>query len=394
MRSLPGPPGRTGSPRKALPAMALLALLLCAPPVAGDSRLETQAFGNLHDSRLDRHFPLLSELMVGGHVLPGLHRNFVPQGVDYLAGHEGEAVLSGYFCKRFTARYRGPFRRCVLKRSALYLFDLESGRAQRLALLEEPDGTPMRRHAGGVAELYERLWLPDNFVVFRFSLEALRTADEPVITLRPENERAIGVDASGDFITAHEGTLWIGNFQRGRRGNPLPAHYQAPDAETRGWTAGYRIDQDTLRPVSQARYRVNFAGVAFEVYRPDAALHHRNKVQGMTFLDDTRVVLSTSFGPRRGALAFHRLAAAPIGDSAEGAAVTLPDGSTLPVQSLTRATRASVISTPPGAEGVSWDGQRLAVPFEGGAMPYRQRWRWREDRLLLLTPPPDPRVDG
>jgi len=370
----------------------LLALLLCATQSAADSRLETRAFGNLHDSRLARHFPVLAELTVDGHVLPGLHHNFVPQGVELLAnGREG--VVSGYFCRRFTYWYQSLFRRCALKRSAVYLIDLDSGRAKRLALLEEPDGMPMRRHAGGVAELHGRLWLPDNFIVFRFRLAALREADEPVITLRPENDRPIGVDASGDFITAHKGSLWIGNFQRGRRGNPLPAHYVAPGTGTRGWTAGYRIDPDTLRPASRERYQVAFAGVSYEVYRPDAALHHRSKVQGMTFLHDRRVVLSTSFGPRRGALAFHRLAAAPLGDAAEGAPVALPDGSTLTVEALNRSTRESVVSTPPGAEGISWDSQRLAVAFEGGAMPYRKRWRLLEDRLLMLVPPPGVVID-
>lgn len=375
--------------RKRLRSSALLSLLLCTPHIAADDRLDTRSFGNLHGARLTRHFPILDVLMVGGHVLPGLHRNFVPQGVDFLDAHEGEAVLSGYFCRRFTLWYRSLFRRCALKRSALYLFDLESGQAKRLALLEEPDGTPMRRHAGGVAELHDRLWLPDNFIVFRFSLAALRDADQQVITMRPENERPIGVDSSGDFITAHDDSLWIGNFQREGRGNPLPDHYLAPDKDTRGWTAGYRIDPDTLRPESRTRYDVSWAGVRFEVYRPDAAFHHRNKVQGMTFLDDTRVVLSTSFGPDSGALSFHRLATKPLGDAAPGWPVTLPDGSTLHVQALNLLTRASVISTPPGAEGVSWDGERLAVAFEGGAMPYRERWGWREDRLLLLIPPPE-----
>lgn len=374
--------------------VTLLALLLCTPHVAADSPLQTQAFGNLHDSRMTRQFPALGALMVGGHVLPGLHRNFVPQGVDFLSAHEDEAVLSGYFCRRFTLWYQGLFRRCALKRSALYLFDLETGQAKRMALLEEPDGTPMRRHAGGIAELHDRLWLPDNFIVFRFDLAALRDADEPVITMRPENERPIGVDASGDFITAHNDSLWIGNFQRAGRGKPLPDHYIAPETDTRGWTAGYRIDPDTLRPESRTRYDVSWGGVRFEVYRPDAAFHHRNKVQGMTFLDDRRVVLSTSFGPRHGALAFHRLGAAPLGDSARGWPTTLPDGSTLEVQNLNLLTRESIVSTPPGAEGVSWDNERLAVAFEGGAMPYRERWRLLEDRLLLLTQPPHLAGDG
>lgn len=372
----------------------LLALLLCAPQLAADSRLETRAFGNLHDSRLERHFPVLGALVVGGQVLPGLHRNFVPQGVELLAGEAGEAVVSGYFCRRFTYWYQTLFRRCALKRSALFLIDLDSGVAKRLALLEEPDGTPMRRHAGGVAELHGRLWVPDNFIVFRFSLEALREARKPVITLRPENERPIGVDASGDFVTAHDGSLWIGNFQRADRGNPLPDHYFAPLTDTRGWTAGYRIDPETLRPVSRERYQVSFAGVSYEVYRPDAALHHRSKVQGLTFLDDRRVVLSTSFGPRRGALAFHRLGSAPLGDTPAGSPVTLPDGSSLQVEPLNRGSRESVVATPPGAEGVTWDSERLAVAFEGGAMPYRKRWRLLEDRLLLLIPPPDVVVDG
>lgn len=123
---------------------------------------------------------------------------------------------------------------------------------------------------------------------------------------------------------------------------------------------------DTLRPVNRTSYHVSFSSVRFEVYRPDAALNHRNKVQGMTFLDDKRVVLSTSFGPRRGALAFQRLAAPPLGDAAHGLPVTLPDDLTLHVQALNRSTREFVMSTPAGAEGISSDSERIAVAFKGG----------------------------
>lgn len=386
--------GISGRPRghgaiRAAAGLLCLGLLLATHEAAADARLETHEFGNLDESRFVREYPVLDALLTEGHVIPGLHRNFVPQGIDFLDAHPGEVVLSGYFCERFSVWWQGFFRHCVLKRSALYLFDLESGQALRLALLERRDGQPMRLHAGGVAELHGRLWLPDNFVVFRFDPAELRNAEEPVITMRPENEEPIGVDSSGDFVTAHDGSLWIGNFQRAGRGHPLPAHYRSPRTGTLGWTAAYRIDPDTLRPVSRSRYEVSFGGVEFEVYRPDAALHHRNKAQGLSFVGDRGVVLSASFGARHGMLAFHRLPAMPVGDDAHGSPVTLPDGSVLRVQSLNLSTRQSVVPTPPGAEGVAYDTTTLAVAFEGGAMPYRKRWRLVEDRMLLLVPPPD-----
>ncbi len=356
-----------------------------------DDRLEPYSFGNIGERRLSEKYPALNDLLVNGHVIPGLQSGFVPQGVDFLGSDTREAVLSGYFCEDFTRWWQSFIRRCVQKRSAFYLYDLEAREAVRLALLEERDGEPMRRHAGGVAELYGRLWLPDNFVVFRFDLSELRGAEERVITMRPENDRRIGVDSSGDFITSFEGSLWIGNFQRGRRGRPLPAHYRSLLTGTEGWTAGYRIDPDTLRPTSRARYGVSFGSKEYDVYRPDAALHHRNKVQGLNFLDGQRVVLSTSFGRSFSVLAFHGVAAGTSADNAaQDVEVTLPDGSPLQVRTLGTSTQQKLIAAPPGAEGVAYDGTMLAVAFEGGAMPYRQRWRWIEDRVLLFLPPEPP----
>lgn len=387
-----GPRGNgTASPRgtsRTCGVLLGLALALAADAAPADTRLEARGFGNIEASRFSRNYPALDALLIEGQVVPGLHRGFVPQGIDFLESYPGEVVLSGYFCERLTPAWQSLVRRCLRKRSALYLFDLEAGEATRLALLAERDGTPMRRHAGGVAELHDRLWLPDNFIVYRFDLARLREASGRVITMRPDNDRPIGVDSSGDFVSAHDDSLWIGNFQRSRRGYPLPAHYRSLLSDTSGWTAGYRIDPETLRPTSETRYEVSFGGIEYEVYRPDVALHHRSKVQGITFLGDRQVMLSTSWGRNASMLSFHRLPGAPFGDTAYGTPVTLPDGSELRVQSLGLATRQSLVAAPPGAEGVSYDGRRLAIAFEGGAMPYRERWRRIEDRVLLLRPPP------
>lgn len=367
---------------------ALLVLCIGILPVGrevhADPRLEIHRYGNIGERQFNEGYPDLGNLLVGTRTIPGLHRNFVPQGIEFLDSGSDEVVLSGYFCERFSSRWRTLIRRCVRKRSAFYLFDLEAGEPVRLALLTERDGEPMRRHAAGVAELYGRLWLPDFFQVFRFDLSELRGADESVITMRPENEEPIGVDSSGDFITAFKDSLWIGNFQRGRRGAPLPVHYRSRSAGTQGWTAGYRIDPDTLRPASQGRYSVTFGGNLYEVHRPDAAFHHGSKVQGMSFLDEHRVVLSTSYGPGQSVLAFHRLSHPPLRQAANGEEMKLPDGSLLRVQTLGITTQQRLITAPPGAEGVTYDGRRLAVAFEGGALPYRNRWQRIEDRILML----------
>lgn len=378
---------RRGRVGRAARLLCCLWLSLAGHSSVADDRLEAHSYGNISSPQFIVDYPALKALLVDGHVIPGLHRNFVPQGIDFLRSHPGEVVLSGYFCERF-AKWRQRIRFCTKKRSALYLYDLDAREAVRLALLEHHDGNPMRLHVGGVAELHDRLWLPDNFVVYRFNLAELREAGESVIEMRPENEEPIGVDSSGDFITAFEDSLWIGNFQRGRRGHPLPGHYRSKVIGSTGWTAGYRIDPDTLRPTSKTRYKVSFGSVVYEVYRPDAALHHRSKVQGISFVGDQRVVLSSSYGPALSLLTFHALPGGPpLRDTTRGDEVTLPDGSPLWVRTLAIPTRLNLIKAPPGAEGVAYNGTIMAVAFEGGAMPYRQRWRRNEDRMLLFLPP-------
>lgn len=348
-------------------------------------RLETQSYTNLDAIAYRLEYPAMAALLVQGHTVPGLHANFVPQGIDYLRDDSRRAVISGYFCERFQ---RAPLRQglismCEKKRSALYLIDLEDGRALRVALLEERNGEPMRRHAGGIAVLFDRLWLPDTFEVLRFDLAELVDGWSKSITMAPENTQRIGVDSSGDFITANGDTLWIGNFQRASRGAPLPAHYRSRASGTAGLTTAYRIDPDTLRPVNTQQYTVHFGRRTYEVYRPDAGLHHRNEVQGLSFIDEQHVALSSSWGDARSALSFHRLPGKP----ADGPQVELPDGSTIPIWPLFPATRQMLIKAPPGSEGIAFDGHLLLMVFEGGALPYRERWQTIEDRMILFQPP-------
>lgn len=353
-------------------------------------RLEVHGYSNLDPVSYRLSYPVMAGLLVEGHVVPGLHANFVPQGIDFLPDESTRAVLSGYFCQRFQ---RAPLRQglislCSQKQSALYLVDLEAGKALRLAMLEERDGEPMRRHAGGIAVLHDRLWLPDTFEVLRFDLSKLVDSWSKTITLKPENKERIGIDSSGDFITAKGDSLWIGNFQRASRGAPLPRHYRSLGGGTAGWTAAYRIDPKTLRPVNTEQYTVHFAGKPYEVYRPDAGLHHRSLVQGMTFIDERRIVLSTSWGNAPSAFNFHRLPDNPLeADHDDVPLVELPDGSEIPVWAVLPATREMQIFAPPGAEGIAFDGQLLLTVFEGGALPYRERWGHIEDRMILFQPP-------
>ncbi|WP_440995862.1 hypothetical protein [Arhodomonas sp. SL1] len=370
--------------------MAALLLLAVSCGAAADPRLEAPSFRNIDPVTFRFDYPALAALKLEGQVVPGLHRNFVPQGIDYVDRDNGRVVLSGYFCERVGRglRWQMFIRRCMLKHSALYLYDLAAGETVRLAMLEERDGEPMRRHAGGVAVLHDWLWVPDRFQVFRFALDELLDAEVPVITMRPDNERPIPVDSSGDFVTAEGGMLWVGNFQRGDRGAPLPQHYLSLLGDTRGWTAGYRIDPETLRPVNRERYQLRWGGMSHEVYRPDIALHHRDRVQGISFLGTHRVVLSASWGRAPSSFAFHHLPSS-VAEALEkpSPTVRLPDGTEIPVLTLFRPTREMRVHAPPGSEGISFDGRGLVTVFEGGAMPYRERWPDVEDRMIRFLPP-------
>jgi hypothetical protein len=361
-----------------------------------DARLQVKSFRNLTPLGIRTAYPALDALFVEGRVVPGLHRRFVPQGIDHLRDDSDRAVISGYFCERFQRApwYDAFIRRCVRKHSGVYLYDLEAGRALRLALLKRRDGEPLRWHAGGVAVLFDHLWIPDNFQVARFDLARLTEAEEEIVGLAPDNRQRIGVDSSGDFITAHADALWIGNFQRKGGGAPLPAHYLSLEAGTSGWTAAYRIDPETLRPRNEARYEVRWAGRAFEVYRPDTALHHRNKVQGMSFIGERRLVLSASWGDAPSAFAFHLMPDEPLARQERGPRVELPDGAEIPIWSAHDPTREIHVSGPPGSEGIAFDGETLLTVFEGGAMPYRQRWGQIEDRMIRFLPPGITRRDA
>lgn len=68
--------------------------------------------------------------------------------------------------------------------------------------------------------------------------------------------------------------------------------------------------------------------------------------------------------------------------------VQLPEGAQTDGFVAETRNHLTTIPMPAGSEGIGWNGQQIAVVFEGGSKHYRSRWRrWGamiEDRILLL----------
>ena len=90
-----------------------------------------------------------------GATIPGLRQGAIPQGLATLPGHRS-LLLSHYFVAKHP--------------SCISLIDVPTGTLSRALPLNEPDGTPHRGHAGGVAANSNTLWLASGPRLLSFAL--------------------------------------------------------------------------------------------------------------------------------------------------------------------------------------------------------------------------------
>lgn len=375
---------RDSTAKGALLILLALALLPChahaAESISAENFLEIKSYRNTPDNLVDSdrlQYLGLAALLTDYCTVPGLEHGFVPQGLDW-GGEDGDLLLvSGYVGKE--------------EHAFVLLVDVKRKDVLKVGRLMAKDGKPMSMHAGGVALTKNFFWIPSRFRVRRFPLEPLMSSRETVVDITPAEAEGFSVDSLGSYVTTYRNCLWIGEFTGGKA--PAVAHHGAKVGRTfySGWAAGYRLTSDE-RIEATATYQVKHKKHEYSVIKPDRVLVHRKKVQGMAFMDERRVMLSVSRGDSDSKIAFYDLGAAPwqqslteqhelpAGFSAERRMICDGDSKNPSRWLLT-------LHGPPGSEGVSWQGERWAVAFEGGARPYRQRWNDIEDRILILAPP-------
>lgn len=270
-----------------------------------------------------------------GMIIPGLCQNFVPQGIAYWS-QKNWILISGYF---------SPVSESI--GSAVLAVDLKTGDMTGEYTLSDRQGRAYNGHFSGLAVTETDLYITGHYSLYRIPLrEFTRVGCKG--TLKVAQQLPVSTAAASCAYT--DGVLWVGEHYHARA-YPLRGEHvmRSNDGQTYyAWLLGYRITKEgRLKPC--AVYSI-----------PD-------RIQGVTLLNDGRVVLSQSYG-RTNASQILICSDPRVG---KPDAYVEVEGYTVPLWFLDNANGMRSLEAPPMAEGCCNVNGEVYLIFESGAYYYR-----------------------
>ena len=184
---------------------------------------------------------------------PGLGDGLVCQGICAYETAD-KIFVSGYMADDSASR--------------IYITDLEDN-ATYVTLTQ--NGEPFTGHVGGIATYEDRVYLADEGNVYILSATALLGLENGEAL---EIGEGIAVNNDASFVYADDNYLYVGEFHDGK--HYFTEHpYDTADGTYYAIVERYTHDDLTV---------------------PDKVYSIRNKVQGICFTPDGKVVMSTSYG--------------------------------------------------------------------------------------------------
>lgn len=202
-------------------------------------------------------------------VIPALNQYFVPQGLSYWEEF-GWFFITGYFKP---TDYSSS--------SVLLAIDSSTGEYVGEWKLLDIDGSAHTKHDGGIAITETDIYLSTSYTLYRISIERLYEVGN-VGSLQIEEEIKVPVSAS--FANYSNNMVWVGEFYE-KNDYPLRGLHEVKINATTthyAWVAGYKIDENTNKIEDT----------------PTCILSIPEKIQGMSFLRNKTLVLSSSYGRR------------------------------------------------------------------------------------------------
>lgn len=259
-------------------------------------------------------------------VIPGLNTAFVPQGFDYIERSD-TYLICGY----------------MNDDSASRVYVRHGDDTHHVNLLYA-DGTPYRKHAGGICHNGAYLYIAGDDGVDVFSLHDV---------LEGRDAKKLGKILTGHdmaYCSFYDGYLLAGNFYH-EKTYETPAHHRittpAGDANTALITV-FKADDD-------AAFGINPT--------PVAAFSTRGKVQGICFTSDEEIVLSTSYGVASSHLYRYRI------DTLRATTIEVLGGE-VPLYYLDSANLTDTITLPPMSEELVYRDGRIYVLCESACNKY------------------------
>ncbi len=186
---------------------------------------------------------------------PGLGDGFVCQGIA-VSEKDGVILVSGYMNDKTASR--------------VYVQHLNSKKTICVELMK-PDGKPFTGHAGGIAITGNNVYIANGSKIYTISLSKFTEAQNRDQVYVGEGTK---VNNSASFVYTDETYLYVGEFHDG--GKYVKEHpYETAEGTHHAIVTRYSID---------------------DLKTPDRIYSIRDKVQGICFTPDGRVVMSTSYG--------------------------------------------------------------------------------------------------
>lgn len=260
-------------------------------------------------------------------VIPGLHDHWVPQGFDYIQESD-TYLMCGYMSDGSASR--------------VYV---RSGAGEQFYVnLRYADGTDYVKHAGGICHNGEFVYVAgdDGVDVFRLS-DILAGRDA-----RKQGKIVLGHDMA--YCSFYNGYLLAGNFYH-------PETYETPAHHRITTPAG---DQNTsLITIFKADADAEFGIDPI----PVAAISAPEKVQGICFVSDSEIVLSTSYSMGSSHLYYHRIDTTRLGQ-------VEACGTRVPLLYLDGATLTDTVTLPPMSEELVFRDGRVYILCESACNKY------------------------
>ena len=260
---------------------------------------------------------------------PGVSDGFVQQGLDYL--EDKDLYLSCGYMKKSS------------KASRIYIFD-KKGNSSFIELWNE-DGTPYTGHTGGIAHYGDYVYI---------------TADDglDVFSLKTTLSGCTGVKKIGEIKTynnpaychIYNGMIYVGSFYRA-------GNYETPESERITTPAG--DENKAIITVFELNKDEEF-GVKKDV---KAVYSTTGLVQGMCITDDSRLVLSTSYGLAASHLYVYDIARATKGEYEI-------NETTVPIYYFDSACLLDTIKAPPMSEEILYENGKILIITESASNKY------------------------
>lgn len=185
---------------------------------------------------------------------PGLNDNFVCQGIT--VSEENDVIfVSGYMKNHSSSR--------------IYVTN-EKNKSYYVELLK--DGKEFTGHVGGIATTGDKVYIADGGNIYTVNIDDILNSHKGD---KIEIGTGTKVNVAASFVYTDESYLYVGEFHNGKAYNIVG--HESETKEGTHYAYCYKFDLNDLS-------------------KPIKVYSIRNKVQGICFTPDGKVVMSTSYG--------------------------------------------------------------------------------------------------